>query len=527
MAVTPLAALLKVRIAASGRRQNDVAKQAKIHPSQLSQVLKGVKGLSRYRLLALASVLGISDAEVLGAAELDIGSNPIRVDLGSPHPGTAMVRVVTDPIFVDSAIFTWICNTQPLRKYGIELKVDRADWQSVPMKFVYGDTESVVGFYNRNLEKPEEGEPTSLLDEALEKVEYWSDLCVYHGYALLARPEILQNPKEFETRPVPEGTILELIEELRKGPGAYRKHVIPDYADNRIITMGADTKWRLVRSPAFGTALAQPGLAIAEIADADIALTSFLNGAGALFIGGLPQRLVAEARGCVRIITRDEDPFLFSVNSLVCTKAIKDKPILYWLDALWAQTIRQMREDSEFRQKVADECIGYLRSQNVTRFALTAEHFHRAFEKDFETFITNSSALTSEFVETLKAVFSNLTNGADHDLPRMQSLLDDRGKHAREIQRRIDKLLSSEASDEDIEEARKLMAVHAEIDDKIRQLLTEIVARIDRAMGALHQSFGTEVQTGRRTSGSAGAKKPSLGHTKTNAQRRAPKHRGA
>jgi transcriptional regulator with XRE-family HTH domain len=400
---TPLAPLLKARIAASGRRQNDVAKQAGIHASQLSQVLSGSKRLGRDRLLALGSVLGIPDVEILAAAGLD-RSSPIRADLTSPHSGSATVKVVTDPIFVDSAIFMWICSTQPLRKHGVELQFERVDWQSVPAQFGYED-QPVIGFCNRNYEVPP-GQP-ALPREILERVHYWSDLCVYRGYAVLARKEMLKNPNAFAQRPVPGDQITALLKEIAEGPKRGRQHVAPDFEDKRVITIGADTRWRLVASPTFGPALQR--LEMLTVPDADIALTSFLRGTGALFVGGLPQRFQAESEGCIPIITAKEDPFLFSINSLVCSHALEDKPILYWLEALWAHTIHRMMDEKGFREQVAQECVDLLKAKGMTRSSLKVEHFHTVFESnEYESFITRSSALTTVVVDTLQDIFARL-----------------------------------------------------------------------------------------------------------------------
>ncbi|MDP9190448.1 MAG: helix-turn-helix domain-containing protein [Acidobacteriota bacterium] len=421
-----LIALLRARIAASKRSQKKIADQAGIHPSQLSQVLRGTKGLSRDRLLALAAVLGIADAEILTAAGLEGGAREVRADLSSPFSAGAKVKVVTDPRFIDSAVFMWMCSTQPFLRHGVELELARADWERVPEQFLSPES-AVIGFYNRSYEGSDEDYPFPR--EILKNVNYWSDLSLYRGYAILARKKDLQHPSRFENHSASKDDIEKVLQEISFHTDAKRsarRFVSKELTDSRIITIGADTRWRLASS-LYGEQL-KP-LPMKALSDPEAAVKAFLFGLGALFVGGLPQRLYAEDHDCVAIVTADEDPFLFSVNSLVCSASLRGSPLLYWIEALWAETIQRMQSDEGLRTKVARECRELLKTFDLDpeESSLQEGYFEKVFGVDgpkYETFVTHSSQLTSEFVAISGRMLSSLSGSKKSDLPALLAALD-------------------------------------------------------------------------------------------------------
>ena len=185
---------------------------------------------------------------------------------GRKRSGTqrSELQMITDGRFIDSALFLWMMSSQPLRHLGWNIKLVQADWRTIPEQVAA--SENAVAFYNRR----------SLLRHLgcrLIDVTVWCDLCVYRGYALLGRRRA-GYPEQLSLEHA-QGYLADLRQEcLAQG----RKIALN--------CMGVDSIWVLDTPllPQFRAADCD----IYPCSNADLGLTTFLNGYGDLDIGGLP-----------------------------------------------------------------------------------------------------------------------------------------------------------------------------------------------------------------------------------------------
>jgi len=333
-----VAKLIREALDRQQRSASSVAAAVGIHRSHLSKVLAAEKSLSEDKLLALADALNLPRDRILRAAGIAV-TKKARVDLGAYIPirtkGAPALKVITDPRFFDSAPFTWIFSNQPFASLGIDCELTCVDWEAVPREIA--KHANAIGFYNRRAR-------TRVGEGRARDVRHWIDLCLYRGYAVMARPNAGAP-----------------VHPTRKEANEYIEKLIAEYAARGqkpvVVYMAADTEWKL-RTP-FNPAFTDQYLRFVREPDPDEALRGFLEGQGNLFIGGLPQRLAATAQGCTEIISIENNPLLFSINSLVypelMLQARNAKAILGLASSLWFETITRIREDQEFRATVCNE----------------------------------------------------------------------------------------------------------------------------------------------------------------------------
>jgi transcriptional regulator with XRE-family HTH domain len=417
---SPLITLIKARIAAAKRSQRKIADQAGIHPSQLTQLLRGTKGISRDKLLALARVLGVGEDEILAAAGLETGiASAVRADLSSPYSRSARIKVISDPRFIDSAVFMWMCSTQPfLRHHDVVFELVPKDWSRVPPEMIgqldLSEPAPAIGFYNRN---PATDTSTLLEVDTSTRLKHWTDFCLYRGYAVLARrsdtPEKIRAARDAGNR-VPEADIRSFLKELVQNAGAKKA---------TIITIGADTD-RVLSTPLFKTEFSS--FNVKSEPNPDYALSAFRGNYGSLFVGGLPQRLRAEKNdSCIPIVTWKEDPFLFSINSLFCTPQLYGSSLVYWIEALWHETISKMA-DKPFRDRVATECQSLLRSLQIDpeETSLSREMFEDVLGprgREYEVFLKRGGELNPNFVDITAGIVEIVDRPREAGQPRVSA----------------------------------------------------------------------------------------------------------
>ncbi len=332
-----------------------VADRANINRTHLYHVLKGEKSLSKGRLITLAQVLGRPPSEFLAPAgysdlEAEAFSLSTLALASLAQFRGKKLRVVTDPRFADSALFLWMMSTQPFRTEGIECEIVwDTYWRDVPEKVsdeLDPGTYS-IGFCNRRSKKAQ-------VESELFNIAYWTDLCIYRGYALLARAEDVRefmhergiahlDPQTYFREPGVTH-VSDFIEHCRVAEGKQR-----DDKCVTLVTMGPDTRWRLCISRDLEV-LKHPFLdtkntRVITRGDANAALKLFQEGTGSFFAGGLPQRLAGVREyGYIEVISYDNNPFLFSINSLICSETtLQDAKILLGaVEALWFQTLRRL-----------------------------------------------------------------------------------------------------------------------------------------------------------------------------------------
>ena len=373
------AQLVRRRLVELKKSQRSIAERAGIHPSHLSLFLSGRRSLGSEKLVALAGILGLKRSDLLQAAGQDqtaaasIAPDPVA-ELRSVPP----IKVVTDPRFIDSAVFLWACSTQRSRKY-VNFEFLPTDWDRVPKEVAY--QQHAVGFCNRRFMLSAQ-EPLKALYKG---IHVWMDLCLYKGYAVLARKKDIDHCHSLKAGK-------EYIDRLAKRESA-----------PTLLTVGGDTEWRVKSTPLV------PSLKkykVIVVNDPDFALDAFVERriAADLFVGGLPQRLRAK-QSCTEVLNWDFDPFLCSVNSLICTDTLLEKPmLLHWLVALWSAAITRLRSDSATRAQIASECRDLLRSLSLGgEQSLSAEYFDVVFGPDvgdkYELFVDRPCVLTDGLIE--------------------------------------------------------------------------------------------------------------------------------
>jgi transcriptional regulator with XRE-family HTH domain len=389
-----LAKLVREALKTLNMPKGEVAKKAGITPSHLSHVLRKAKSLSKEKLLSLGDVLKIPRDQILSVAGfaaseesgIDLGNVTLVRSLGGPR-----MKVVTDPRFIDSAIFMWIFSTQPFREIGIEWDLANTDWGKVAPEVA--SQKYAVGFYNRKAVVSRGTKP-------LYNVKYWTDLCLYKGYALLARP----NDRERS------GTL-----DLDRGR-KYLRALIKRSKDRRpiIVSMGTEPVWRLMTS--LVPELIPKNFKVDTYANPDFALNQFLKEkVGDLYVGGLPQRLFAKEEGCVEVLSFENNPLLFSLNSLICSEEMVEsqKPILSTISSLWFHTVGRMKREPNFRALVVRGIQSMLIDLKIDNHNLRKEYFDMLFsetddENAYESFPNHPSELLDEVMGIFPLAFERL-----------------------------------------------------------------------------------------------------------------------
>lgn len=380
-----------IRAGADGRgiTMADAARQAGIDPAQLSKFLRVTKGIAKTKLTALASVLKVPVDDLLSAAgyagtQANEFAPALKGVLISESFQGRKLRVVSDARFFDSCLFLWLFYTQPFREVGIECELDFADWQNVPLRVATRDWS--IGFYNRAA-----SETPGVPDFG---VNYWADLAVYRGYSLLVSKK--HDTKGYDVKTL-KGAV-DFLKHLRKAAGPRPT----------IVTVGADMTWRLRNNALIGSALA--GFEFELVPDADVALEQFLAGFGDLFVGGLPQRLAATKAKCVEVLSFDNNPLLFSLNSLIYSGDKKDQPppaVLAAATSLWYQTIARAKAEPPYRAELVEQCIRMATAERAQW--LDADHFRALFDPDNKNPSEVLPARPTELADSITAdVFVNI-----------------------------------------------------------------------------------------------------------------------
>jgi transcriptional regulator with XRE-family HTH domain len=370
------------------KSQRWLAEKLKLSPTFINLVVQGQRGLSSSDAQRTAAVLGIPADDLLRAAGHDVSAVDIA-GLGAQivTHGAGQIVVVTDPRFLDSALFLTMCAAQPFASVEIEFEVLPASWASVPD--VLATQDEGIAFFNHRLIRDH---PTH------RKLMSWSDLCLYRGYAIIGRSSAFVRGSSVEDR-----------------LSAFRK-LLEDHDERHkleIVTIGLDTElvaedW--LQSVAPGE---RSKIRIFPSHDADFALEEFTKGElGDLFVGGLPQRVEAfENPACVEVISSEDDPLLFSYNSLLCTPQLhaNRRNLLYLITNLWSEVVKRMYANKTFREHIAEECARVVSRFGVapSRGTVSAERIVQMFtpqpepgpETRFERRITSSEQLLSRDTE--------------------------------------------------------------------------------------------------------------------------------
>lgn len=367
-----------------------LADSAGIARSHLSHVLKGEKSLGPEKIRKLAEITGAQEKELLQAAGY-LRSTSVIDQIVRLNRGSRSITVITDPRFLDSALFLWLFRSQTLEGLGIEWIIQPAPWDLVPRKV--DQTPNSIGFYNRRREK-------RIGETVVAAPAFWADLSVYEGYALIARKA---DVKDLCDRSPIEKVMI------------YLKKLMDDRKPDQpvIVSIEGEVEKQL------GTPLTKElgwdrNFDILPVSDPDEALRMFLGGAGDFFVGGLPQRHKAELdKGCVSLISLHNDPFLFSLNSLICSQDVfaEEKILLGTITSVWFEVCTALRsiEGNEFRASVYSEIDSmlldelHLRGHSITFELMDSVFGTKHGGNPLEFFPRRPAGVVSRVMEKLKA----------------------------------------------------------------------------------------------------------------------------
>lgn len=300
------------------------------------------------------------------------------------------IYVVTDPRFYDSALFYWLFynNKHIFKHLGYNIKLQNKDWRNIE-QYIADLGHPAIAFYNRKFEE----------QDTRGKLKCWSDFCIYKGYALIAKDD----GKHSLSKPIPT------LSEAKK----YLHDLLENDGTSIFVDMGGDTNWRFrknllieelnaIYNTEHELKTGKNIIFFPRTRDVDSALEFFIKTKEAsLFIGGLPQRLSARENGCIELITYENCPFLFSLNSLSYNNDLDSsdaKLCLSHISHIWFETISQLKLDYNYRNKMFDDIKNMLESHpDFKNHKLTKDNWHKVIStKEYIVFPNSPGDLTNE-----------------------------------------------------------------------------------------------------------------------------------
>lgn len=398
-----LEALLNEGYVRTGLRAASAARLAGLKsPSLLTRALSGERKLPPRKAAALADILGLPREAVLAAA-----GHPGRVEIDVANvvlqrSETTQVKVITDPRFVDSALFWWIFSKQPFVSAGIRCELVRSQWGNVPA--LVAEHDLALGFYNKQVVADTVGGVPAY------EIVAWGDLTLYKGYALIGRADKTTRARRIEKF----DDAVAWLARIRKKADLENRNPI-------IVTMTGDPRERLSIPYLADRRLDPSTFDLAVLPSADLAKKRFEEGFGDLFVGGLPQRLALRDAPApyVEVLHSGINPFMASINSLVCSPKVvaHHRDILYTSMGIWFETVNRMKESKQYRRAVATEILALLDAQNENH-SLTLSLFEEVFGKqgaEYEVFAGGPDALTQPLLATMQEVLLSVvqSNGPE------------------------------------------------------------------------------------------------------------------
>lgn len=223
------------------------------------------------------------------------------------------IDVITDGSFIDTAVFILAVIDASKVSPAATIRVRQVDWASVP--YEVAKATNAIAYMNRR----------SIPDVA-GGVQLWSNLCSFHGYALMGRPA------DFPTAPADLASANSALEKL-----AYGRRL-------KIITFGSDSV-DVLRTPL--TPIFDSDRVTIESLPVEHALDRFMNGRGDLFIGGLPQRLICVQNGLVEVLTSQINPLMLGIDALVYKGEVA-LPILEAISTSWSRMSRRLAANEHY-----------------------------------------------------------------------------------------------------------------------------------------------------------------------------------
>lgn len=258
------------------------------------------------------------------SARVELGADGMLGQIGGTALGRLLgpknlktVDVITDGRFIDTAVFLFSAMEGANNAPPTRIRLRQVDWASVP--YETAKASAAISYMNRRA-VPDVGE----------NVRLWSNLCAFHGYALIGRP------KDFPSPPASLAEANAALEAL----AAKRKL--------RIITFGSDSI-DVLRTPLTPTL--NSDRVTMESLPVEHALNRFLGGHGDLFIGGLPQRLSCVKQGLVEVVTSQMNPLMLGIDSLPYNGDV-DVEVLQAISASWSRVCRELAASEDYAREV-------------------------------------------------------------------------------------------------------------------------------------------------------------------------------
>lgn len=309
---------------------------------------------------------------------------------------TDEVKIVTDVRFYDSALFMYLFYNIGQYK-NIKLNLIQTDWSEVSK--IVASEQNCLGFYNRKVHIKHGN-----------IIKFWHDMCIYKGYSILIR----------KNHPALKGYQENIIIDSLEKASDLIKHISSYYTKENIkgvvITMGGDTSFKLTNAPIIDE-FVKLYFTLESVDNPDKALAIFKEGVGDLFIGGLPQRLVAK-RYCIDIVSSQIHPLLFSINTLIYNKSLDEnnsiKNILYFASKAWFEATSRLKTDDIYRKEVFSSIKEMLIKLGIAEHNLEEDGFNAVFgnltKQDYEIFPSRPSDITDHVVSLIKNMFSFTIN---------------------------------------------------------------------------------------------------------------------
>jgi len=381
----------------------------------------------------------------------------------------ARIQIVTDPCFLDSALFLWVCRQLPQRTAERTLEYHSVQWQSVPGHVA--ERPGAIGFYNRVVGP-----------ESDQRVSYWADLCAYRGYALLAHPQLglTARPKSLEES---QRFLQEFLQYWRK-----------EQMHPSIISIGADTVWRLGSNLTRDISTDQFYI---ENHDANVAFARFREQKHSLFIGGLPQRLQAQRAGAIPIIDSGHKPQNYAMNGLIHNVALQERTVLQEIFSAWFETVSRLKKDANFRSELVRSIVQEQAQEHAP--PLEQWMFDKLFADDELEVIVESPAELTTTIASLQAAAIRSAQPSLEVPKQLETTL-------AELQEAIVRLSQSDQRDNLTE---RLAATLAELKTETTKL-TRAGDEISAALSATEKSYGSGLRS--ETKPSESEQRPDEGH---------------
>jgi len=250
---------------------------------------------------------------------IEIGFQRLIGKADPPH-----IKIITDGSFIDTALFFVTVAEASKKISNATLVPVQCNWANIAHTF--SKSETAIAYLNRRE-----------LPDITGDFQIWSNLCSFHGYALLGRNDLFSSP----------------IPDLRT-------------ANRELERAATQRKLTIINfSPDLNELLQTPLTPILNSSRVEYlsypveeAFEKFLSGKGDLFLAGLPQRLKCSRLGMTEVITSQIHPLLLGIDALIYKDEDKYPiDIVETIASTWSHISRRMASDESFCLELYDRWL--------------------------------------------------------------------------------------------------------------------------------------------------------------------------